>query len=449
MKKEKKKPEADNPDVRVLEFHQRRFVVGLTWRTIRTVRNPMKEIKVIGKAENLDLVAVRQSDSIQAGFAPRTKKRLRGAYSLIVTLASLLEGCCIAVVYLGEDPEGRKQYTLTGKTEKGGIHPLSDKVFTEEVMVQTIVDLKAVLRGSKGNLDIQVYGDTPGPWVTKALDLSDLLKPQNLSKNFKLRPLTWGMTRNQLIVTGMTLVAAVVAGMVYLHLEDERENARRLILQKEVIRQEKLNREARYKTALAGFRHPWTEQPSVATFIHGCQLSISLIPLSLQGWVPEMVLCSQGDISVQFIRRTNSAVTTRDFVDTVKNQFSVAADFDFKDSSRTAFSLPHQMKPEGDDPMEPVSERLLNFISLFQALNIDLVLSPTPIKDVKKNAEGEDLPLQEWQEYTFSAETSVPPQMIFTDNAYTGIRLTRIYYGINNSDGSIRYKISGSLYGKR
>lgn len=91
----------------------------------------------------------------------------------------------------------------------------------------------------------------------------------------------------------------------------------------------------------------------------------------------------------------------------------------------------------------------MHFISIFQALNIDLSVTAVPITDVKKNREGEDLPLQDWQEYQFSAETDVPPIMIFDGTNYTGIRLTKITFVTNTSDGSVRYKISGSLYGKR
>lgn len=116
-------PAQDPGDIRVLTINQRRFVVGLTWQTIRAQRNPMKEIRRVGKERGLDLVAVRRSDSIQAGFAPKTRLRLRGTYSLTVALATLLEGCCIAVVSLGEGPDGTVQYTLIGKTERGGIHP--------------------------------------------------------------------------------------------------------------------------------------------------------------------------------------------------------------------------------------------------------------------------------------------------------------------------------------
>lgn len=87
---------------------------------------------------------------------------------------------------------------------------------------------------------------------------------------------------------------------------------------------------------------------------------------------------------------------------------------------------------------------------VLKPLNGELTaLTPVAITDVKKNSEGEDLPLQDWQEYMFSAETDVPPRMIFTGSSYPGVRLSHITVAINTSDGSVRYKLSGSLYGKR
>lgn len=449
MKKNRKVPQSAEADhIRILTFHQRRFVIGLTWQTIRAQRNPMKEIRRVGKEQGLDLVAVRQSDSIQAGFAPKTRLRLRGAYSLTVALASLLEGCCIAVIALGEDAQGNEQFTLVGKTERGGIHPYSDRIYGGGELTQCIIDLKDELRGSRGNLDIPVHGDPALSWVTSPLDLATQLAPANLSKNFRLRPLTWGMTRGQLIATGFALILAVAALMVYQHVQGEREAAARQVKLKEVARQEELNRQARYKAALAGLRHPWTDHPSVISFISHCRSGLDKVPISIGGWISTSVVCTDTDISVQSVRRTNSAVTTVEFVNAVKALFGVTADFNFQNSSLTSFSLPQKLPPEGDDPMIPVGERLMNFISLFQALNIDLSVAAIPLKKAEKNAEGEEMPQQDWQEYTFSAESDISPQQIFTGSSYTGIRLSDITIGINSSDGSLRYKISGSLYGK-
>lgn len=449
-KKSRQLPSAHaDENIRVLTINQRRFVTGLTWQTIKTQRDYMKEIRRVGKAKGLDLVAVRRSDSIQAGFAPKTRLRLRGSYSLTVTLASLLKGCCIAVITLGESPTGVPQYTLVGKTERGGIHVKSDKVFTGEELRQTIIDLREELRGSKGELNVPVYGDLSIPDVTDALDLQAVLIPKNLNKAFRLKPLTMGMTREQLIAAGVIFTLALCGLAWWQHVEHERQAAERVALQREMLRQEKLNKEARYKAALDSFRHPWTEQASVATFIQQCQDVISRVPISINGWMSTVIVCTRQDVSVQSIRRTNSAATTSGYVDAVKKLFGVTPVFSFADSSQTTFSLPHTLRPEGDDPMIAADERLMGLISRFQALNVDLAVTAVPINDVKTNSEGETLPLQQWQEYQFSAETDVPPRDIFAGAAYTGIRLSEITLAVNTSDGSVRYKISGSLYGKR
>ncbi len=450
MKKKIRKPASasEAEHIHVMTFHHRRFVVGLTWQTIRAQRNPMKEIRRVGKEQGLDLVAVRQSDSIQAGFAPRTRLRLRGAYSLTVALASLLEGCCIAVVALGEDSKGKEQFTLMGKTKRGGIHPYSDRIYSTEELQQRIIDLKDQLRGSKGNMEIPVHGDPAFSWATTPLDLGVLLAPSNLSKNFKLRPLTWGMTRGQLIATGVAVAVALVALMVYWHLEGERETAARQASLREMARQAELNRQARYKAALDGLRHPWTDQPSVGSFIEHCYGGLDRLPDSIEGWITTEAVCTNSNFSVQSVRRTNSAATTAKYVQAVKALFGVTAVFNFQNTSLTSFSLPQTLPPEGDDPMIPVGERLMNFISLFQALNIDLSISAVPVKKVEKNKLGEEMPQQDWQAYNFSAETSISPQHIFTGTGYTGIRLSSITIVHNSSDGSFRYKISGSLYGK-
>lgn len=451
MMERKKKVPINNTEaeqIRVLTFHNRRFVIGLTWQTIRAQRNPMKEIRRVGKEQGLDLVAVRQSDSVQAGFAPKTKLRLRGAYSLTVALASLLDGCCIAVIALDNDPQGNAQFTLVGKTERGGIHPYSDRVYLASELSQCIIDLKDQLRGSRGNLNIPVHGDPELTWVTAPLDLTQKLSPPNLSKNFKLRPLTWGMTRGQLAATGVAVTLSLAALMVYQHIQGEKEKDARKAALLEMTRQAELNKQARYKAALEGLRHPWTDQPSVVSFVSQCKAKVGKIHESIAGWVSTTVVCTDTDVSVESVRRTNSAATTADYVKAVKSLYGVDVNFNFQNSNLTSFSLPHKLTPEGDDPMQPVGERLMNFISLFQSLNIDLSITAVPIKKVEKNSEGEDMPQQDWQAYGFSAETSIPPYMIFTGSNYTGIRLSDITIGFNSSDGSVRYKISGSLYGK-
>lgn len=298
--------------IRLLHFQKRCFIAGLQWETIRTTRHLMKEVRRIGKERHLDVVAIRKSDAIQVGFAPKTKEKLRGGYSLIVALASLLPGYCIAVIPLGINEKGEDEYTLLGKTERGGIHPFSDEIYYKENLYQTVIDLRSELRGNKTELDIPVYGDKDlFDWITETLDLDRLLAPQNLTKDFKLKPLTWGMTKNQLVVlsiTGMVLIIVIFLIFSYL---DYQATLQQKIKIREKEKLEKINREARYHAVLKNFKHPWIETPAISDFIASCSGLLKQIPMSIAGWNPTNVICNASGMTVNLARPDNSAVTTQ------------------------------------------------------------------------------------------------------------------------------------------
>ncbi|EKI0402475.1 type 4b pilus protein PilO2, partial [Salmonella enterica] len=87
--------------------------------------------------------------------------------------------------------------------------------------------------------------------------------------------------------------------------------------------------------------------------------------------------------------------------------------------------------------------------SLFQGVNIPASLTEVAIKDVKKNDEGEDLPLQDWEENTFDVQTTVPPQLVFKNDEFIGMRINSVIYEFGQDEGSVTYKITGAVYGKR
>ncbi|WOI84536.1 type 4b pilus protein PilO2 [Citrobacter braakii] len=159
--------------------------------------------------------------------------------------------------------------------------------------------------------------------------------------------------------------------------------------------------------------------------------------------------CTQGGLNVNYNRPDNSAVTAEDFVKAVRVLFGADPAFSITQTSMSAFSVEHNFPPNGDDPFQNMGEQLLKIVSLFQGVNIPATLAEVSIKDVEKNAEGEDLPLQDWQEYTFDVETDVQPQLIFKDGDFIGMRINSIIYEIGQDQRSITYKIKGSVYGKR
>ncbi|ERT14894.1 type 4b pilus protein PilO2 [Photorhabdus temperata] len=440
----------DEGRIHILEFYKRRFVVGLQWETIRATRNLMKEVRRIGKERKLDVVAIRKSDSIQAGFASKTKKKLRGGYSLIVTLASILDGCCIAVIYIGQNEQGEDIYTLVGKTEKGGIHPYSDEIYQEEQLSQVIIDLKSDLRGNTTGMEIPVYGDTDRfDFVTAPLELDVLLNPKNLSKDFRLKPLTWGMTKNQLLALGGVLLFVVLGLSLLNQYNEQQEEKLRLSRKIQTEKLEEINRNARYKAALDKLKHPWIGTPSIAEFLASCSQLKDKLPLSVTGWIPTTVECNSTELSVTLVRPENSAATTKEVVEAIKKIFGVDAKFFFNQTSIVTFSIKNNANPNGDDPKKDTGEQLLKIISLFQGININAVMNAVEIKEVEKNEFGEDLPLQDWQEYTFDVDTNIPPQLIFVKDEFSGMRLNKIIYTVDQGSSTIQYKITGAVYGAR
>lgn len=452
LKKKRLKPESKISEtaIRVLTINNFRFVVGLEWETIKAHRKVMQEVKRIGKARNRDVVAIRKAEAIQAGFAPRSGQKLRGAYSLIVSLASLLEGSCIAVVPLGENENGEDEYTLVGRTEKGAIHPVSDAIYPESKIKQVVLDLKQDLRGNQQHTEIPVYGDQDKfTWVTESLDLNEILKSSNIIKDFRLKPLRWGMTKNQLLAFTAALLMSGVAVFFILNHFEQRDKQRRAEALALINKQEEINKKARYQAALDKLKHPWITTSSIPDFLNGCEEGLKKIRLSIKGWQPAMIKCSQDGLIVNYNRPDNSAVTTEKFVDEVRRIYGTNPDFNYTQTSMTAFFIKHDLPPNGDDPFQEMGQQLLKIISLFQAVNIPASFSEVTIKDVKNNEEGEHLPLQDWQEYSFDVETTVPPQLIFKSGEFTGMRLNSIIYAIEQEQGSLTYKIQGSVYGKR
>ncbi|HCB1709605.1 TPA: type 4b pilus protein PilO2 [Citrobacter freundii] len=68
--------------IKVITVNGNNFAVGLDWKALNNARKHMKEAKEYGKKNGLDVVAIKKGDFIQAGFAPKQAKSIKGMYSL-------------------------------------------------------------------------------------------------------------------------------------------------------------------------------------------------------------------------------------------------------------------------------------------------------------------------------------------------------------------------------
>ncbi|WP_232507635.1 type 4b pilus protein PilO2 [Candidatus Williamhamiltonella defendens] len=152
--------------IHIVTYNKKSFVVGLEWRAIKGGLHFMKEVKAIGKRENLEVVAIGQNESIQAGFAPKFIVPLKGKYSLAVSLVSLIPVKWLAVLRV----ESMENHYILIASTGGLVMPWTDKIVHAEALEQEVVDITSRLFQGEG--EVNVFGDKRFLWVTDERDWS-------------------------------------------------------------------------------------------------------------------------------------------------------------------------------------------------------------------------------------------------------------------------------------
>ncbi|KAB1469228.1 type 4b pilus protein PilO2 [Cronobacter sakazakii] len=437
--------------VTIVTINKRKFVIGLKWRGLESPRNYMKQARAVGKKEGLDVVAIRHGIGIQAGFAPKKSANLKGFYSLAVSLVSLIDGDWIGAFALPESQDGGiKKYALIAKMDGGKIIPWTDKIMTADEVESIIPELKEMILSTDNGGELKVYGDISISWVTEELTLEEILKPALLNKTYKLRPLTFGLTKKELI-TYSSLIGMGVFGAVSLYyyldfLNEQRRAAEQLAL----IKKEQLDRKARYETALKNLVHPWVQLPSVSHFIEHCDKNLSDFPLSIKGWVVSSVECNNQALKAFYKQLPDTGTPVDAFKNEVIKKYgsNTSIYFEGQDFNVAAFEVVSSLPGNGDDPIPEIGEQTLKVFSLFQKLNINVQTKIVEIKEKAQEEKDFNLPPQDWREITYRYESGIPARMIFKDSDFLGIRIKKIIYAPNYETGAIKYSIEGSFYGK-
>ncbi|WP_339050599.1 type 4b pilus protein PilO2 [Candidatus Hamiltonella endosymbiont of Tuberolachnus salignus] len=428
--------------IHIVTYNKKSFVVGLEWRAIKGGLHFMKEVKAIGKREHLDVVAIRQNGSIQAGFAPKFSVPLKGKYSLAVSLVSLIPGKWLAVLPV----ESMEDHYIVIASTGGLVMPWTDKIVHSEALEQEVGDMTARL--SQGEGEVKVFGDKRFLWVTDERDWSDVLAVKNLKKEFRLKPLTWGLTQKEKICWASFFI--FILSVLYFLNEywDHQEHKARLMAVEKQKLADDINRAARYQSALLSLKPPWVDKPSVQHFIEGCDKKIQDIPLSLGGWIPAQITCFHDKAELLFARLEGSAVGAMDFKWSVEKRYSVTPRFNGKQTGAAVFFLPIHAIPEGDDPLLPLSHQRDKLMTLLQRHNLRFRLTEVPFAGKKTDEQGIDFPLPNWREMHFSYESAIPPRMIFKESALPGMRIKKIALLINQDNAAIQYQVQGVMYGK-
>ncbi|WP_174891624.1 type 4b pilus protein PilO2, partial [Candidatus Williamhamiltonella defendens] len=277
---------------------------------------------------------------------------------------------------------------------------------------------------------------------------SDVLAVKNLKKEFRLKPLTWGLTQKEKIFWASFFI--FILSVLYFLNEywDHQEHKARLMAVEKQKLADDINRAARYQSALLSLKPPWVDKPSVQHFIEGCDKKIQDIPLSLGGWIPAQITCFHDKAELLFARLEGSAVGAMDFKWSVEKRYSVTPRFNGKQTGAAVFFLPIHAIPEGDDPLLPLSHQLDKLMTLLQRNNLRFTLTEVPFAEKTTDEQGIDFPLPNWREMNFSYESAIPPRMIFKESELPGMRIKKIALLINQDNAAIQYQVQGVMYGK-
>jgi hypothetical protein len=438
----------DRPSIHVTTINGNQFVSGLYWQPLTRPRAYMKEAREIGKQRGMDIVAIRKSDTlIQGGFVSKTEGAHKGMYSMAAALAGQLGDTWLGAFKL---PDG--QYALVGIL-RGGVIPGADMIGDLETISAALRSVYAYKHGINDN---DIYAPEEMDFGGKAIDIEKILTPVSVRKEYLLKPLSFTVSKKQVVVIGavaLALVAGVGGYMRYQAIEAQRKHDAEVMAAKiKVAEMEALNAKLREEQAAKMIVHPWTLLPSIQDFVERCGASSYQLPLSTAGWKLVASQCDGQHFTSTF-KRTDSS-TVADFV-----QYAASAGYKnepvFQDGGDTAtITLDIPTPVAGDDALLPAQEMVNYLISHFQRIGIKPAITETKIEKPVLPAQlpGQETltqivpPEPDWKQYGFSFETHLTPEVTLAGLRATGIRLTDITNTVSNYQ--LTWSIKGQIYAK-
>ncbi|NPE55923.1 type 4b pilus protein PilO2 [Dickeya dadantii] len=448
----------NNPDhkgsgITVITYNRKKFVVGLRWLALKNARKPMDEAKIIGKEKSLDVVSIRRTESaIQAGFAPKGTRFLKGYYSLASALVSLFErGDWIGIFSVPNDGDvqAERKFIFIAGTADDTIVSMTDQVISESELSHRVNEISNYL-DKKATFYTDVTDIDDFPWNDNVINLDNFFEGKKLSKSWKLKPLTFGLTRYEMTaysVIGAMIVTGGISYWYYLRLLDDAE---KLAAAEQKRLQFELSKQAAYNVLVENLKHPWISTPSVNNFIRYCDEYLKKYPLSMGGRVPTSIFCDNNQNIAYYAKYEDGAVGLDIFRDKVKEKFNVDIFYSPNQEAFPWFILNHKFPGNGDDPIGNDFDQKIKIFSILQKWNVKFssVTKPLPNEEVKIDKYGNKIPVQDWIETDFSFELSTPPRVIFRNENTDGVRLSSITYKINNDTSEVTYSVKGVIYAR-
>jgi Pilin accessory protein (PilO) len=435
---------ATSAKVQILSYHGNSFVTGLLWHPLGSLTGYMREARQFGRVEKMDIVAIRPTESIiQAGFVSRSAGAVKGMYSLASALAGQLGEAWLAAwrVSLDED-----RYALVAVYE-GAVIPGSDLVGTGDEIKRKV----AQLLGRSISFE-HTYLPVEFERGGKPLDVEELLHPRNLRREYRLRPLAFGLSNGEIVrlsVIGALVLITLIGWQQWS--AHKTRLARKAAIAAEQKRQadlDALNARAKQEQTLQALAHPWAKRPNVAEFIAGCNGSIDSIPLSISGWLFTSAKCDGDLVSATFKRTGNS--TADGFIAATRGHFADEPAF-FEEGNSAALKISLKLNLAGDESLAESSQALALLTSWLHGQNLEPTIKELPIQVPQPPAlPGEPAPPAppppEWKHFELQYSSALPPSIVLRDVPETGLRLREIKTELQSDQ--LTWSVIGDLYAK-
>lgn len=426
-------------DISVVAVNGASFVTGLYWMPLKSVRNPMAEAKKIGKDQGMEMVAIRQGRTvIQAGFAPKSKRKLKGMYSLAAALAGSLGDNWIGVFQIGAD-----SYALIA-VHDGAVLPGRDTIGSRE-QVELLFRKTYSLVASDANGQFNKQGRTIAPADFEAgaepLSLEDLLPSTALKKTYRLRPLTLGLTPQEIALGAAGIAALAGLGYGAWWWMDKREEEQR---QADLLAAQQAQNAAAVEAASA-LPRPWVTTPQVQSLVSACAAFWNDTPLAIGGWRFESGKCAPGQALATFRRNDGTPVTA--FAHAAQKHSGALPNI-YEQGNSGSIGAGIDVQPAAQpEELPPAREQLETFTSYFQRLGPNAQFSITE-KPYTPPADNPEAPVPDWITNGFQITSPLPPHLLFEALDTRGLRVFEISVSLDTSTANLTWTVNGEMYGR-
>lgn len=426
--------------VQILTYHGNSFVTGLQWHPLDSLTGYMREARQFGRKHQMDIVAIRPTKSIiQAGFVAYNDGAVKGMYSLAASLAGQLGDSWIAAwqVAPGED-----RYVLIA-VDQGAVLPGCDQVGSGDDTRRKVAQM---LSSSISFRDIYLPKEFERGGAS--LDVESLLQAQNLRRDYRLRQLTFGLSKNEWgrVAAVAVLVSAALVGWGQWEAYKGRQALAAAMQRQAEL--DALNARSSQEQTLQALEHPWAKQPDVAGFVNGCTEAVERLPLSIAGWVFKSAQCDGELVSVTVERTGNS--TAIELIRATRDHFADDPAF-FNGGNSAALKISLKLNLAGDESLLQTSEALPLLTSWLHGQGIAPTLKELPVSvpapaALPGGAAPPPPPLPEWKHFELQYSSSLPPAAVLLNVPDTGFRLREISTELKNYQ--LIWSVTGDLYAK-